>query len=395
MGKFIKRLFTLLILGSVGFLIWGYFNGMRMNNTQEFISSIFSGKGIPESAQKNLVQENQETVVSSEPTEEPSVSELLPLPENPFESIDKHARKCPESETKTVKTLATYLMQKAKTDEEKSRAIYVWLAQNISYNDEEYNTGVYKTYNTEDVLLKRTSVCEGYSNLYLALATEMNLEAIKISGYSKGYGYTEGEKFGKTDHAWNAVKINGAWKIVDATWGTGYTETVNGKASSVKEFSNDWFNVEPAAAVFTHFPESASNLFLEQTITLADYQKMPCIRVSHFHLGFDANKTLTSVLKDPTKKIAEIYEIETHVEIVNAPEELKLSRNKTYDFEIYVPRGFKAAMIDSKSKWHYFTSSNGIFKSTFKPTELGELKLSVKYEGSGKSFYTLVEYEVE
>lgn len=395
MGKFIKRLFSFLLLSSVGFLIWGYFNGMRMNNAQEFITSIFKGNGIPESAQKNLVQENTESTTASEPTEEPEVSELLPLPKNPFEAIDKHARNCPESETKTVTALATYLMQKTKTDEEKSRAIYVWVAENISYNDEEYNAGVYKTYKTEDVLLKRTSVCEGYSNLYLALATEMNLEAIKISGYSKGYSYSEGEKFDKTDHAWNAVKINGEWKIVDATWGAGYGETVNGKISSVKEFSDDWFNVEPAAAVFTHFPENTSNLYLEQAMTLADYQKMPAIRVSHFHLGFDAKTPLAEVLKNPTKKIAEFYELDTYVEIKNVPEELKLTRNKSYDFEVYVPRGFKAAMIDAKSNWHYFTSSNGIFKTTYTPTELGELKLSIKYEGSGKSFYTLVEYEVE
>jgi len=45
---------------------------------------------------------------------------------------------------------------------------------------------------------------------------------MKLSGYSKGYGYKIGQTFqGNSDHAWNAVYLDGRWHLLDSTWGSG------------------------------------------------------------------------------------------------------------------------------------------------------------------------------
>ena len=33
----------------------------------------------------------------------------------------------------------------------------------------------------------------------------MGLKVFKVSGYAKGYSYKQGQKFVKTNHAWNIV----------------------------------------------------------------------------------------------------------------------------------------------------------------------------------------------
>lgn len=48
------------------------------------------------------------------------------------------------------------------------------------------------------------------------------IQCMKLSGYSKGYGYKMGQTFtGDSDHAWNAVYLDGRWHLLDSTWGSG------------------------------------------------------------------------------------------------------------------------------------------------------------------------------
>ncbi|MBK8192659.1 MAG: hypothetical protein IPK76_05510 [Lewinellaceae bacterium] len=90
----------------------------------------------------------------------------------------------------------------------------MWLAENIEYDDESYNSGSDGDNSAEGVLSNKKAVCEGFSNLFLALGERMGLEIEKVVGYAKGYGYSPGMKFKETDHAWNIIKINENWRIL-------------------------------------------------------------------------------------------------------------------------------------------------------------------------------------
>ena len=47
----------------------------------------------------------------------------------------------------------------------------------------------------------------------------------KLSGFSKGASYKPGKVFkGDSDHAWNAVYLDGGWHLLDSTWGSGFVE---------------------------------------------------------------------------------------------------------------------------------------------------------------------------
>lgn len=57
------------------------------------------------------------------------------------------------------------------------------------------------------VLLNKTGVCSSYAGAFKLLAQEAGLECIVVTGYLDG----------DLPHAWNKVKIDGEWQIVDVT----------------------------------------------------------------------------------------------------------------------------------------------------------------------------------
>ena len=200
-----------------------------------------------------------------------------------YEEIDRHALNAPASAEATVESLAAYLIEPAENDREKARAIFRWITENIDYNVEVFFKGGTGATNAEDVLKSRKSVCYGYSDIFLSLAREAGLEAVRISGYGKGYGYLPGKNFsGPANHAWNAVKINGSWYLMDSTWGAGY---VSGDKKYVRKFDDHFFMTPPSQFIYDHFPEDARWQLLDEPVSKQEFENLVYLESDFFNLG--------------------------------------------------------------------------------------------------------------
>ena len=200
-----------------------------------------------------------------------------------YEEIDRHALNAPASAEASVESLAAYLIESAENDREKARAIFRWITENIDYNVEVFFKGGTGATNAEDVLKSRKSVCYGYSDIFLSLAREAGLEVVRISGYGKGYGYMPGKNFsGLPNHAWNAVKINGSWYLMDSTWGAGY---VSGEGKYVQKFDDHYFMTPPTQFIYGHFPEEARWQLLDEPVSKQEFENLVYLEAEFFSLG--------------------------------------------------------------------------------------------------------------
>lgn len=107
-------------------------------------------------------------------------------------------------------------------DRAKAKAIYNWITHNIKY-DVSFLQKFPKPIEDKAIHALKTgkAVCEGYSELFALLCRDAGLQAVTIEGYSKDWIFNNGDRFYIPRHAWAAVKINGKWELVDATWGAG------------------------------------------------------------------------------------------------------------------------------------------------------------------------------
>ncbi|MFZ9613226.1 MAG: transglutaminase domain-containing protein [Crocinitomicaceae bacterium] len=326
----------------------------------------------------------------------PAFAHTKPQQTNPvsFKVIDAYMRNCPASSEKSMEDIAAYISRSARTDLEKARAVYVWVTDNISYNDWGYNNGDFGDNSAENVLQTRVAVCAGFADLFTEIAVKTGIEVITVTGYAKGYGYDEGDSFDESNHAWNAVKIEGSWRIFDATWGQGgATEDSRGKLKSIKAFDETWFNVDPKHSIFTHLSEIPYQNFLAQNISLAEFERLPNVNPNLFSFGWISAEELLAQVK--TKKafnLPEIHALNTSFQILNAPKTKQLKIKEKVRFELSFEEDLHFFILDSFEEWTAFEKTEKGSKINFIPFNSGEIKLLVE---SPSGFVTVMMYDVK
>ncbi len=305
--------------------------------------------------------------------------------------LDAHALHTPQSATKNIIALADYLIQPCKNDMEKARVIFRWLANNIVYDDVAYNTDALNIWSSEEVLDRRMGVCEDFSNLFLALSEAAGLEAVKISGYSKGYGFSQGERFEKPNHAWNAFKADGTWHLLDATWGQGNGVTVNGKLKSKKAYADFWFDTDPKAFVFSHLPEAAQWQLLEAPILLSTYEKMPAASPEIFNIGFSTNGLLQAGRKGQLEKLVTVYDNALNVRAIKVNPSGRLTEESDFEF-IFECKACSDMVFINNGGWTFLDKSGSRFTGAVFPT-LGELTIFAR-RNKKEDFRGVLKYEI-
>ena len=200
-----------------------------------------------------------------------------------YDAIDRHALSASPEASRSIPVLAKYLTDPFSRDDEKARAIFRWVAENIDYDVKGFFSGRIKRESSGNVLKSRKAVCEGYSGLFEQLARAAGLEVVSISGYAKGYGYSSGGKIpDRTNHAWNAVKIGGKWKLLDCTWGAGH---VDDQREYVRKFTPHYFFTPPSEFIYDHFPEDPHWQLLEKPVSRDEFRLLVYLRPKYFEIG--------------------------------------------------------------------------------------------------------------
>ena len=313
-----------------------------------------------------------------------------------FTSIDDYAKAYPKK-TSTIDELANYFLLKEASDLEKARMIYVWLAENINYDDHGYNSKQLGDNSAEGVLKTKLAVCAGFANLYQALGEKIGLNIITLTGLAKGYDY-EGDSYDNVEdasnHAWNAINIDGVWKIFDATWGQGYAFTNSkGKLESKKVFKNCWFNVDPKISIFSHLPKENDKQFLSPTISFETFLEMPNIVPTAFSSGWlNADELLLKIKEKKILDIPNYYPITENI-LVKAPTERLLKKGKPHTFTIESIELKKVFLIVDEEEWIPFNKISAGWNYTLNTKTPSTIEVVVQLLDD--SFLTLLEYEIE
>lgn len=243
--------------------------------------------------------------------------------------------------------------------EDKVKAIYYWVAHNI-----EYDLRLYRKYKKEQrnrsrkkyteaqiqkitnheiskTLRKKKGVCKQYSLLFAELCKHSKINCEFVSGHARNNPRKSKSK--GESHAWNVVKINNQWKMVDATWGSGF---VDHEGKFQFKFDPNYFSTKRELFVKSHLPKDEYWQLLDSIVETDQFKQFPITGPSFIEYNI---QNLV-----PEKNVIEVEEGQEIIITFESDHQLssivstRLRRDKEKEYEEIV--GSKFELVDKTTQ---------------------------------------------
>lgn len=176
-----------------------------------------------------------------------------------------YAKKAPRN--LAFNSLVSYLKKGAVNNQKVVETFFYWISWNIKYDRElmlkENKTN--ENISLEAVLSKKKTICSGYSNLLYKMCEAADIECVVIDGFAQ----TMIDEDDGVPHAWNAVRIDSKWQLVDVTWGSGGFGL--GSDEYTIKLDMRYFLADPKFLLIDHFPTEAKWQLLPKPISLFEF----------------------------------------------------------------------------------------------------------------------------
>ena len=114
-----------------------------------------------------------------------------------------------------------------------------------------------------EVLQCRKTSCAGYSALFYEMCCRADIVCEIVGGYARGFLWKPEDDVNKSNHAWNAVMLDGVWYLIDNTWDAG-SET--GGVRRVM-CTHNWLFTPPEEFLPTHFPTNSELQMIKKPVS--------------------------------------------------------------------------------------------------------------------------------
>ena len=223
--------------------------------------------------------------------------------------VDNKVRNYPQFTS--AEAIANQINKDFDTDVEKVRAIYTWLALNIKYDlkalyngqtainfsytdqqDLQRKLAAINTHTINKTLSTKKAVCEGYAQTFKRISELLDIPCLFIGGYSKTDINDIGNIPNQGNHAWNAVRINNKWYLIDVTWGAGYT---NGN-KWMPNFNDYYFFTNADEFLLSHLPTEPDLSFTGKKISKKAFYNTPIYSKNFFKNKLQLLSPLNGIL---------------------------------------------------------------------------------------------------
>lgn len=205
-----------------------------------------------------------------------------------FKEIDDYVKSVGPLDTLNMGTISSIVTRKFPDAKDKVRAIFDWIAYNISFDLKAGRNNDNEKATTDLVLKTRKTNAAGYAALFQDMCSVVKIRCLTVDGYAKYNTEQINEKPDAFNHTWAVVQLGQSpdtWYYVDPAWGSGYT---NDKMTMyTKAYNDDYFFADRTIFNYQHYPNNEAWQLGAGPKSLSSFISQPLVKSAayEFSLG--------------------------------------------------------------------------------------------------------------
>lgn len=247
-------------------------------------------------------------------------------------NVDKNSRfiKSLPPMTNAITVATTYVCRPYRSDVQRLRAIFTWAAETINW-EEDFEGEV----DTRRVIQTQRACAEEYAVLVMEMCGAVGLHCEVVRGYLKTPGeIPETNMLPRPNHWWNAVLVDGEWRIMDCCLASP-SNPKRALYSSIGSGSADfwYFLTRPTEICWTHLPEHHEQQHICPPVAPEVLLNLPCACPPYFINDIQMVDYSTSLIRIEDLEMVHIrFNVPADVEVAAEVEVRALSRDSDGDF---------------------------------------------------------------
>lgn len=286
-----------------------------------------------------------------------------------YQQLNTHFQHTLASPNSQLESRLDSLLSIAATDEERAWLVYRWVTYHFKHDAGLANKiGDPSQHSLQKLHELGGGSCAVYANVTHRLMQMAGLEVKTIYGLVKGGPVTSHRNGKPVNHVWNAVKINGVWKVVDSTWGAGFV----GRQGFQSLHSDLFFLLPPEKAMLSHY-DGADELGYQRAFAVNQslFAKLPDDALYAAAVGLDPKLIVDAARREPRFNLVSTFDLPPDaLRVMSAPVSGVLERREhRFVLESAI---FEELMIVQGKSWRPLKKSGKVHSLILVPSQ-GEL----------------------
>jgi hypothetical protein len=223
-------------------------------------------------------------------------------PGDEYAKTDAFVRSLGSLDNLNVATIADTITRKLDAKKDKARAIFYWIANNISLDLKASKANDNRKTDPILVVQSRKATPLGFSTLVQEMCSMANIRCLTVDGYVKNYAEEINNPADEINHSWNVVQLGQSpedWYYIDAAKASGYADKKY--STFTKEFTSGYFFADKTLFNLDHYPDNQAWQLGAGPKSLKEFYALPVISSAAYVYGLQKPLPLNGYIKTKMK----------------------------------------------------------------------------------------------
>ena len=218
-----------------------------------------------------------------------------------YKAVDEFVKRLGRLENENVATIADTLTRKLVDKEQKARAIFYWIANNIALDPKAIKTNDEGKNLPETVVKLRKATPLGFAKLFQEMSSIANIRCLVVDGFVKNNPEDINNPAEEINHSWNVVQLGKSpqqWYFIDVAKASG---TLDKKITTfTSDFTSELFFANKTLFNLDHYPDNDAWQLGGGPTSLKEFYSLPLYHHAAYLFGLKKPLPMTGFIK--TKK---------------------------------------------------------------------------------------------